>query len=240
MKITERKIREDEARVVNRKYRQLLKALNSHVETKDHKRIRRAFELSLRIHQDHRRKTGDFYFIHAVDVACIVSNEMSLGPASIIAALLQDISHDGNITITGIEKRFGKKVARIVEGLDRISNLHSEKVSFHPENFIKLLLSMADDVRIILIRLANRLHFMRVLDSLKYEHRRQVALETSNLYAPIAHRLGLHKIKTELEKLSMLYSEPKVYNTIEKKLENIREDQERLAENFIRPIRKEL
>lgn len=236
----QRLIKKEESKLIANKYRRLLNALNSNADDKEHQRVRRAFILSLQVHQDHRRKTGEFYFIHAVDVATIVAGEMSLGPTSVVAALLQDISHEGNITISGIEKRFGVKVARIVSGLDKISNLHSEKISLHPENFIKLMMSVAGDVRVILIRLANRLHFMRVLDTLTYEHRKQIALETSNLHAPIAHRLGLHKIKQELEQLSMQYSDPEIYTNLKNKLEAVREDQQRLAENFIKPIRSAL
>jgi GTP diphosphokinase / guanosine-3',5'-bis(diphosphate) 3'-diphosphatase len=239
MKIS-RKISKAELKEITRSYRVLLHScrhIDNHI---DLSLIRSAFEFVLEAHKDLRRETGEPHFYHAIAVAKIVADEMGLTTISIISALLQDVLRENSITKTDLEKRFGKESANILISLQRISSLRMDKVSMNAGNFIQLLLSLSDDVRVILIRLADRLHFMRILGSLSPENQVQIASETSNLYAPIAHRLGLYKIKTELEELAMQYSHPEIYSSIAKSIEQSRESQELYIQQFIAPIKREL
>ena len=207
-------------------YRMLMDACR-HIDNKqDIKLIRSAFELLLEAHKDLRRETGEPHLFHATEVARIVAGEMGLTTVSIVSALLHDILRDSSITAAELEQKFGKKVVSILRKVNRISSLRMDKVSMNAGNFIHLLLSLSDDVTVILIRLADRLHFMRILGSLSPETQLQISSETSNLYAPIAHRLGLYKIKTELEELSMQYAQPSIYASISKKIEQTRESQD--------------
>lgn len=212
-----------------------------HIDNREElKLIRKAFELLLEAHKDLRRETGEPHLFHATAVAKIVASEMGLTTVSIVSALLHDILRDSSLTVTELEQRFGRKVASVLLKVNRISLLRMDKVSMNAGNFIQLLLSLSDDVTVILIRLADRLHFMRILGSLSPEAQVQIASETSNLYAPIAHRLGLYKIKTELEELSMQYSQPSIYASIAKSIEQSRESQEHYIRQFVQPILNEI
>ena len=212
-----------------------------HIDHKqDIKLIRSAFELLLEAHKDLRRETGEPHLFHATAVAMIVAGEMGLTTVSIVSALLHDILRDSSLTAAELEQKFGKKVASILRKVNRISSLRMDKVSMNAGNFIHLLLSLSDDVTVILIRLADRLHFMRILGSLSPETQLQISSETSNLYAPIAHRLGLYKIKTELEELSMQYAQPSIYTSISKKIEQSRESQDEYIKQFVQPVRTEI
>lgn len=208
--------------------------------TKDLKLIRSAFELLIDAHKELRSETGEPHLFHATAVANIVAGEMGLTTESIVSALLHDILRDSPITAAELEAKFGRKVVAVLTKANRISSLRMDKVSMNAGNFIQLLLSLSDDVTVILIRLADRLHFMRILGTLSPENQVQIASETFNLYAPIAHRLGLYKIKTELEELSMQYSQPSIYASIAKSIEQSRESQEQYINQFVNPVRKEL
>jgi GTP diphosphokinase / guanosine-3',5'-bis(diphosphate) 3'-diphosphatase len=235
-----RKISKAELKEISKSYRVLLHSCR-HIDNRlDLSLIRSAFDLVLEALKDLRRETGEPHFYHAIAVAKIVADEMGLTTISIISALLQDVMRESSITKTELEKRFGKDVANILISLQRISSLRMDKVSMNAGNFIQLLLSLSDDVRVILIRLADRLHFMRILGSLSPENQVQIASETSNLYAPIAHRLGLYKIKAELEELAMQYSHPEIYSSIAQSIEQSRESQEQYIQQFVAPIKREL
>lgn len=237
---TVRKISKAEQKEIIRSYRILLHSCRHIDSSEDILLIRSAFELVLEAHKDLRRETGEPHFYHAIAVAKIVADEMGLTSNSIVSALLQDVLRESSVKVADLENRFGKETAGILVSLQRISSLRMDKVSMNAGNFIQLLLSLSDDVRVILIRLADRLHFMRILGSLSPENQVQIASETSNLYAPIAHRLGLYKIKTELEELAMQYSQPEIYYSIAKSIEQSRESQEHYIKKFVAPILKEL
>lgn len=221
-------------------YRILMNSCRHIDNREDIKLIRSAFELLLEAHKDLRRETGEPHLFHATAVAKIVAGEMGLTTVSIVSALLHDILRDSSLTIAELEKSFGHRVASVLLKVNRISLLRMDKVSMNAGNFIQLLLSLSDDVTVILIRLADRLHFMRILGSLSPEVQVQIASETSNLYAPIAHRLGLYKIKTELEELSMQYAQPSIYASIAKSIEQSRESQDQYIRQFVQPIHNEI
>lgn len=194
-------------------------ALTRRARTRENKKlIRKAFDLATDAHKEVRRRSGDPYIIHPIEVAKIVAGEIGLGTKSVVCALLHDVVEDTEISLGTIEKNFGKKIASIIDGLTKISNVFDEKSSLQAENFRKMLLTLSDDVRVILIKLADRLHNMRTLDAMPQHKQIKIAGETLFLYAPLAHRLGLYAIKTELEDLSLKYQHPKVYNEIQHKV----------------------
>ena len=182
--------------------------------------ITRAFNMAKEAHKGARRRSGEPYVMHPLAVARIISREMGLGSTSISASLLHDVVEDTDYTVEDIRALFGDKIAQIVDGLTKISSgMFGENVSTQAENFRKLLLTMSDDIRVILIKIADRLHNMRTLDSMAAEKQLKIASETIYLFAPLAHRLGLYAIKSELEDLALKYTEPEIYQTIAKKLE---------------------
>ena len=199
-----------------------------------------AFYFALKAHGETRRKSGEIYMFHPFNVAKIAASELGLSATSIMAALLHETIKNTSVTFAEIKKEFGEKVAEIVEGLTRIAGLYTQKVSFNTENFIKLLLTLATDVRIILVKLADRLHNMRTLDVLERERQIRIATETHDLYAPIAHRLGLYAIKTEFEELSMMFMHPDFYQAIYYKVEAAKGIQDNYIERFVDPIKAEL
>lgn len=203
--------------------------------------IQKAFNFARRAHQDVRRLSGEPYIMHPIAVALIASKEMGLGSTSICAALLHDVVENTDYTLEDIENIFGSKIAQIVEGLTKISGgIFGDKASDQAENFKKLLLTMSDDIRVILIKICDRLHNMRTLDRQPASKQYKIAGETLYLYAPLANRLGLNKIKTELEDLAFKYEHPESYSNIESKLAHTREQREMLFENFVTPIREAL
>lgn len=222
------------------KYRELLNACKYNLTKDELMSVRKAFLLVLKTHRDKKRDTGEFYFIHCVETAKIIAEEMGLGCHAVVCALLQDVVDDKETTISHIKKEFGPEPANLLQGTLRIARLRTERLSFNAELFINLLLTLSPDLRVILIRLANRLHFMRILSTLAAHDKARIAAETQNLYTPIAHRLGLYHIKTELEELSMRYTEPEIYYSIEKKLFESKSRQEQYIDEFADPIRKEL
>jgi len=223
-----------------KEYRALLRSLRKNISAKERKLIRQAFELAAESHKDMRRKSGEPYVLHPLAVAKIVSEEMGLDATSVICALLHDVVEDTEVTLEEIERTFNKEVAKIVDGLTKISGIFDLNSSIQAENFRKLLLTLNDDIRVILIKLADRLHNMRTLESLNREKQLKIASETMFLYAPLAHRMGLYAIKTELEDLSLKFREPILYKEIAKKLAEKKRERAKFIADFIKPLKEEL
>jgi GTP pyrophosphokinase len=231
---------EQEKRAIISRYRNLLRVWNTE-KPEDKKLIRKAFNLAVEAHKDMRRRTGEPYVFHSIEVARIVAGEIGLGKTSIACALLHDVVEDTEYTISDIENMFGHTVARIIDGLTKIKDMFDHgSSSLQAENFKKMLLTLSDDVRVILIKLADRLHNMRTLDAMPQDKQLKVASETSFLYAPLAHRFGLYAIKTELEDLALKYTEPEIYTTISEKLAETLKERRRFIAKFIFPIKKSL
>ena len=203
-------------------------------------RIRKAFDVANKAHQNVRRKSGEPYIYHPIAVARICTEEIGLGATSIICALLHDTVEDTEISLEDITNMFGEKEAQIIDGLTKISDVVDFNTSIQAENFRKILLTLSEDVRVILIKLADRLHNMRTLGSMKRDKQLKIASETLFLYAPMAHRLGLHSMKTELEDLSLKIQEPEAFDEIQKKLEKTQEVRTRFINKFSLPIKKAL
>ena len=224
---------EEENKEIAKRYKNLLKETYQTLSRSDKLMIRKAFNLSVEAHSNQRRKTGEPYIFHPISVAKIVANEIGLGATSIAAALLHDVVEDTKYTLDNIERLFGETVARIVSGLTKISSLKKDKDhSIQAENFRKMLLTLHDDVRVILIKVADRLHNMQTMDAMPAYKQVKIASETLYIYAPLAHRLGLYNIKTELEDLGLKYTEPEVYNDILSKISESKEDQENYIKSF--------
>ncbi len=231
---------EQERNEILKRYTRLLKAAKPLLEEGDSKIIKQAFTLSARLHKDIRRKSGEPYIYHPIAVAQICVDEIGLGTTSIVCALLHDVVEDTDYTIKEIVDLFGKKVGSIIDGLTKISGVFEYGSSQQAENFRKMLLTLSDDIRVILIKLADRLHNMRTLNSMSREKQLKIASETLYLYAPLAHRLGLHAIKTELEDLCLKYIEPEVYRNLADKLNESKASRTKFINNFIKPIEKYL
>jgi GTP pyrophosphokinase len=232
---------EQERREILKRYRELLNIWNKGGEERSHRMVRKAFNLAVTAHKDMRRKSGEPYIYHPIEVARIVAGEIGLGETSIVCALLHDVVEDTNYTLDDIRQMFGDKVARITDGLTKIKEqLDNTTASAQAENFRKMILTLSDDVRVILIKLADRLHNMRTLDAMPTEKRLKIASETIYFFAPLAHRLGLYAIKSELEDLALKYTEPEVYSFISKKLEETAISRTKFINTFIYPIKKGL
>ncbi len=231
---------EQENKEIVRRYRQLLRRAKPVLKEGDSKLIRKAFNTALEAHKGVRRKSGEPYIFHPLSVARICIDEIGLGTTSIVAALLHDVVEDTETTVQDIERDFGKKIARIIDGLTKISGVFEHGSSQQAENFRKMLLTLSEDVRVILVKLADRLHNMRTLDSMPEHKQYKIASETIFLYAPLAHRLGLYAIKTELEDLYLRYTDREAYDDIVEKVADTKEARDRFIKSFIRPIQKEL
>jgi GTP pyrophosphokinase len=229
-----------EKKEIQKRYRALLKACKATMQKGDKRQIRLAFEISVDAHKNMRRKSGEPYIYHPIAVAQIAAEEIGLGTTSIVCALLHDVVEDTDYTLQDIEREFGKKVANIIDGLTKISGVFDQTSSIQAENFRKMLLTLADDVRVILIKLADRLHNMRTLDSMPRDKQLKISSETVYLYAPLAHRLGLYAIKSELEDLSMKYTEASTYKMIAQKLNETKIERSKFINDFIKPIQEEL
>ena len=237
------KEQDKERKEILKRYRALINAWQSHGQTEEkQKRIRKAFNLAAEAHKDMRRKSGEPYIYHPLEVATICVTELGLGEISIICALMHDVVEDTDYTLEDIENIFGPKVAEIIDGLTKIEEFldQSPDGSKQAENFRKILISMSRDIRVILIKLADRLHNMRTLESMPKEKKLKIASETIYFYAPFAHRLGLYKVKSELEDLALKFTQPEVYNDILRKIENSRKDREAFIQEFIYPIKRSL
>lgn len=218
---------EKENKAIAQEYKELLRISYQTLSDDDKKLIRKAFDVSVEAHKEQRRKSGEAYIFHPIAVAKIVASEIGLGATSIAAALLHDVVEDTPTTVQDIERLFNPKVAQIVEGLTKISMVQRDlNVSMQAENFRKMILTLNDDVRVILIKLADRLHNMQTMESMQEDKQTKIASETLYIYAPLAHRLGLYNIKTKLEDLGLKYTEPAVYNEIVSKIKETKEEQD--------------
>ncbi|OYW20747.1 MAG: RelA/SpoT family protein [Sphingobacteriales bacterium 12-47-4] len=231
---------EQEKKLILREYRALLRALKTKLKPGDRKLIRVAFEMAAEAHKTMRRKSGEPYILHPIAVAKICVEEIGLGVRSTICALLHDTVEDTDITLEDVEREFGSEIARIVDGLTKISNVIDINASQQAENFKKILLTLTDDPRVILIKLSDRLHNMRTLDSMKREKQLKISSETVYVYAPLAHRMGLYSIKTEMEDLAMKYMEPDTYRDIARKLAETKRERSKYINEFIKPIKEKL
>ena len=228
-----------ENREIVNKYRQLLRVSKWSREKGDVTIIRKAFEKAMESHSQMRRKSGEPYIYHPIAVARIAAEEIGLGTTSIVCALLHDVVEDTDVTLKEIRDEFGDKEANIIDGLTKISGVYDTH-SPQAENFRKMLLTMANDVRVILIKLCDRLHNMRTLEHMSDKGQLKIASETNFIYAPLAHRLGLYAIKTELEDLSLKYTQPALYQDLKHQLNSTKEQRNRYIRSFIKPIKLEL
>ena len=232
---------EEENKAIAREYKELLRISYQTLNDEDKKLIRLAFDTAVDAHKNQRRKSGEPYIFHPIAVAKIVASQIGLDAIAIASALLHDVVEDTDYTIEDIERLFGNTVAHIVEGLTKISSMSRENdISLQAENFRKLLLTMNDDVRVILIKIADRLHNMQTMDSMADYKQAKIASETLYIYAPIAHRIGLYNIKTELEDLALKYTDPERYNSILNKMEESKEEQQEYIEAFTKIVETSL
>ncbi|MEN8223818.1 MAG: RelA/SpoT family protein [Bacteroidota bacterium] len=232
---------EIESKEILNRYRNLLRVWSKREKPVNKKLVRKAFNLAVDAHKDMRRKSGEPYIYHPIEVARITAGEIGLGTTSVICALLHDVVEDTDYSLEDMRALFGDTVTRIIDGLTKIEEIFEHPSSSkQAENFRKMLLTMSVDVRVILIKLADRLHNMRTLDAMPRDKQLKIASETLYLFAPLAHRLGLFAIKSELEDLSLKFLEPEVYHTIDSKLEESRPERKRFINKFIYPIKKEL
>jgi GTP pyrophosphokinase len=231
---------EEEKKLILREYRSLQKVLKTKLKPGDKALIRTAFEMAADAHKTMRRKSGEPYILHPLAVARICAGEIGLGVRSTICALLHDTVEDTDISLEDVKREFGEEITRIVDGLTKISNVIDVNASKQAENFKKILLTLTDDPRVILIKLADRLHNMRTLDSMKREKQLKISSETVYVYAPLAHRMGLYNIKTEMEDLAMKYMEPDVYRDIARKLSETKKERTKYINEFIKPIKDKL
>ena len=230
----------DEQEMIEMAFDDLIKSLRKGTTEESVKMIRRAFEFAREAHQGVRRKSGEPYILHPLAVAKIAVKEIGLGTKSAVAALLHDVVEDTDYTVEDIANLFGPKIASLVDGLTKISEVMGSNTTKQAESFRKMILTLADDVRVILIKIADRLHNMRTLDSMPEHKQVKIASETLYIYAPLAHRMGLHAIKTELEDLSLKYENPVEYQELEKRIHDYRDEHTGLYQQFIAPIRERL
>lgn len=230
---------EQERKEILNAFKGLLRATKNR-NREDTRMIRKAFDVAVEAHKDMRRKSGEPYIYHPIAVARICAEEMGLGATAITCALLHDTVEDTHITLQDVEDLFGPKVRLIIDGLTKIPEVFDENASIQAENFRKMILTISDDLRVVLIKLADRLHNMRTLGSMRPDKQLKIASETKFLYAPLAHRLGLYSIKSELEDLSLMYSEPEIYGKIEASLKSTQEARNRFIRRFVQPIKDAL
>ena len=232
---------EKENKQIAKQYKELLRISYQTLSAEDKKLIRSAFDVAVDAHKEQRRKSGEAYIFHPIAVAKIVASEIGLDAVSIASALLHDVVEDTPYTLDDIERMFGETVARIVDGLTKIAHLKKDKnISQQAENFRKMLLTLNDDVRVIIIKIADRYHNMLTMDSMPEHKQVKIASETLYIYAPLAHRIGLYNIKTQLEDLSLKYTEPEVYLDIFDKIEDTEEEQKEYINAFTKVIRNSL
>jgi len=232
---------EQENKKIANEYKELLRISYQALTKEDKKLVRSAFDIAVDAHKNQRRKSGEAYIFHPIAVAKIVASEIGLDAVSIAAALLHDVVEDTEYTLDDIERMFGETIARIVDGLTKIAHLKKDmNISQQAENFRKMLLTLHDDVRVIIIKIADRYHNMLTMDAMPEHKQVQMASETLYIYAPLAHRIGLYNVKTELENLSLKYTEPEVYRDIQEKIEKTKEEQEHYIDEFSKIIRDSL
>ncbi|MGK0388421.1 MAG: guanosine-3',5'-bis(diphosphate) 3'-pyrophosphohydrolase [Maribacter sp.] len=229
---------EEEKKLIQRAYRRLLRTVKSNMKPTDRVNIRKAYELAVDAHHTQRRKSGEPYILHPIEVARICVEEIGLGPTAIISALLHDVVEDTDITLEYITKEFGGKISMIVDGLTKFKELDSD--SPQAENFKKVLSTMSKDVRVVLIKMADRLHNMRTLGSMPPHKQLKIASETNYIYAPLAHRLGLYNMKTEFQDLCMKSLNSEDYQWVAKKLDETKRDRNQYINEFIKPLENKL
>jgi len=231
---------EIERKEILKKYKSLLRSIRHDLTNEQKKLIRSAFDLALDAHKDMRRKSGEPYIYHPIAVAKIAASEIGLGTTSIVCALIHDVVEDSNYTLIDIKRKFGEKIAKIVDGLTKIQEVFDHTDSMQAENFRKMLLTLSDDVRVILVKLCDRLHNMRTLESMSRKNQLKISSETLFLYAPLAHRLGLYNVKSELEDLAIKYTQRDAYKEISQKLNAKKAARDRYIKKFIEPLRERL
>ncbi len=231
---------EKERQEILRKYRHLIEVWTTRKTTKDLWDVRRAFRMAADAHKDMRRKSGEPFILHPLAVATIAAEEIGLGRTSIISALLHDTVEDTDVTLEDVEKMFGEKVAKIIDGLTKIDEISDTNSTAQSATLKKVILTLSDDVRVILVKLADRLHNLRTMDIMPKEKQLRIASETLFIYAPLAYKLGLFSMKSELEDLSFKYSQPDVYRDIKQKMAKIRKEKIQYLKEFMLPIKKEL
>ncbi len=231
---------EEERKEILKRYRRLLRMAKPMLKSGDAKIIKKAFNVSSEAHKEMRRKSGEPYIYHPLEVALVCVEEIGLGTTSIVAALLHDVVEDTDWELEDIDREFGPKVTQIIDGLTKISGVFDYGSSQQAENFRKMLLTLSDDVRVILIKLADRLNNMRTLESMPRHKQLKIASETMYLYAPLAHRLGLYAIKSELEDLHLKYTDTDTYNFIVNKINETRISRNKFIRSFISPVEEEL
>ncbi len=229
---------EEERKLIRRAYRRLLRTVKTKLNVEDQENIRKAYELAVDAHQTQRRKSGEPYILHPIEVARICVEEIGLGPTAIISALLHDVVEDTDISLKYIEEKFGIKIAMIVDGLTKFKDL--DTLSPQAENFKKVLSTMAKDVRVVLIKMADRLHNMRTLGAMPIHKQLKIASETNYIYAPLAHRLGLYNMKTEFQDLTMKILNPEEYHEIARKLQQTKKDRNQYINEFVKPLEHKL
>lgn len=217
---------------IARRYKDMLRNTYRKLNDEDKDLIRKAFDLAADAHKEQRRKSGEPYIFHPISVAQIVADEIGLGATSIACALMHDVVEDTEYTLADIERLFGNKIAKIIDGLTKISVLNNQELSIQSENFRKLLLTLSEDIRVIIIKIADRLHNMRTLGSMPEKKQLKIASETTFIYAPLAHRMGLYNIKSELEDLSLKYTNPKDYFDIARQLEDTQKERRKYIQEF--------
>ena len=229
----------EEKEEIERRHRRLIDAWQTRKETQDLEEVDKAFYFAVEAHKDQRRRSGEPYIYHPIEVATIAAHDIGLGRTSIICALLHDVVEDTKYTLDDIREMFGEKVSRVVDGLTKFDNLEGAE-SAQAENFKKVISSLSYDIRVVLIKLSDRLHNMRTLDSMPKHKQLKIASETTYIYAPLAYRLGLHAIQIELEDLSLKYTNPTIYNNIRKRMDDVRGKRMGELRDFIAPIEAEL
>ncbi len=227
---------EKERKEILRRYRLILRHARERIKDDDAKKIKKAFEIAYEAHKDVRRKSGEPYIYHPLEVARIVVDEMGLGTTSIVCALLHDVVEDTEIELKDIEGQFGTKISKIIDGLTKIKDASDKSLSMQAENFKKMLLTISEDIRVVFIKIADRLHNMRTLDSMPRDKQLKIKSETEYVYAPLAHRLGLYSIKSELEDLCLKFSDGNAYADIEEKIRKTQPARDRFIKDFIKPI----
>ena len=230
---------EEEKKLILDAYRQLLRTFKTPLEDQDAKDIRKAFDLAVQAHSEQRRKSGEPYILHPIAVARICVEEIGLGPTAVVCALLHDVVEDTDVTLEEIRAQFGDRVERIVDGLTKLDSAYDSE-SPQAENFRKVLGTLVEDVRVVLIKMADRLHNMRTLGSMPRHKQLKIAAETTYIYAPLAHRLGLYNIKTEFQDLSMKITDPEAYKMVAEKLAATKRDREQYIKEFINPLKEKI
>lgn len=229
----------EEVLIIQRSYRNLLKCIKSDLSKEDKDNIRQAYEIAVQAHAKQRRKSGEPYILHPIEVARICAEEIGLGPTAIVAALLHDVVEDTDVKLDDIKIQFGEKIARIVDGLTKLDSSYNSE-NPQAENFKKVLSTLNSDVRVVLIKMADRLHNMRTLGSMNRDKQLKIASETSYIYAPLAHRLGLYKLKTEFMDLCLKILDPSLYQEIARKLQETKRSRNHYINDFIKGMSDQL